>query len=84
MRTEGSFLNVLMDLDSETVHLYNINKKSLIEGCPNYYKMFMKMFNISQNLNTLLPYKNAFHMMHNSNMKTQTHQRKNLNSPRHL
>ena len=40
--------------------------------------MFIKMFIIFQNLNTLLLYKNAYHMMHNSNMKTQTHQRKNL------
>ena len=49
--------------------------------------MSMKKFIIHQNLNTplpCLPYKNAYHMMHNSNMKTKTHQRKNLNSPRHF
>ena len=42
-------------LDSKTIHLYNVNKRSLIKGmyCPNHYKMFMKMFIICQNLNTL-------------------------------
>ena len=36
------------------------------------------MFIICQNLNNLLLYKNAYYIMHNSNMKTQTYQRKNL------
>ena len=41
------------------------------------------MFIICQNLNTLLLYKNAYLLMvHNSNMKTQTHQRKNLKLPK--
>ena len=42
------------------------------------------MFIIWQNLNTLLLYKNAYHMMHNSNMNTQTHQRKNFNSKKDI
>ena len=48
-------------LDSETVHLYNVNKKKFdYRYCPYHYKMFMKMFTICQNLNTLLLYKNAY------------------------
>ena len=44
-------------LDSKTIHLYNVNKKRY---CPNHYQMFMKIFIICQNLNTLLLYKNAY------------------------
>ena len=41
------------------------------------------MFIICQNLNTLLLYRNAYLLMvHNSNMKTQTNQRKNLKLPK--
>ena len=41
--------------------------------------MFMMMFIICQNLNTILLYKNGYlQMVHNSNMKTQTHQRNKL------
>ena len=51
-------------LDSKALRLYNINKKkSLIEGIVLLiyrYKMFMEMFIICQNLNTLLLCKNAF------------------------
>ena len=48
-------------LDSETIHLYNVNKKQFdYRYCPNHYKMFMKMFIICQNLNTLWLYKNAY------------------------
>ena len=37
------------------------------------------MFIICQNLNTILLYKNGYlQMVHNSNMKTQTHQRNKL------
>ena len=48
-------------LDSETIHLCNVNKNKFEQRyCPNHYKMFMKMFIICQNLNTLLLYKNAY------------------------
>ena len=66
-------------LDREIIHLYDVNKKKFDERyCPNHYKMFIKMFIICQNLNTLLLYNNAYLMMHNSNMKTQTHQKRNF------
>ena len=74
-------------LDSKTIHLYNVSKKKLIKGiivliitkCSWRCLSFVKI-----NLNALLLYKNAYHMVHNSNMKTQTHQRKNLNPPRYF
>ena len=48
-------------LDSEKIHLYNVNKKQFdYRYCPNHYKMFMNIFITCQNLNILLLYRNAY------------------------
>ena len=61
-------------LDSKTIHLYNVSKKKLIKGIivliiTKFSRRCLSFVKI--NLNALLLYKNAYHMVHNSNMKTQ-------------